>query len=327
MSADRATHVFSPMALDVAAGLSSRPKTLSPKYFYDAVGSMLFDEITRLPEYYLTETEHSILTANAREILKAAADAHIDAPPSDELTVLELGAGSATKTITILRELQTLQDRCVFIPIDVSQSALEEAVTRIGEELPLVNVRPEVLDYTQSLAGLEQIEGRKLVLYIGSSIGNFEPFHAGSLLRNVHAALNPGDALLLGTDMRKPEDVLLPAYDDRRGITAAFNKNILSHINRELNADFDLESFQHRAIWNSSQSRIEMHLESLRTQIVSIPALNMNVHFARGETIHTENSYKFTMPMIEAIANNGGFSLEHTWSDPREWFTVHLLRA
>jgi dimethylhistidine N-methyltransferase len=200
-------------------------------------------------------------------------------------------------------------------------------VVRINEELPGVKVRPEVLDYTQSLAGLEEIEGRKLVLYIGSSIGNFEPLHASLLLRNVRSALNPGDALLLGTDMRKPEDVLLPAYDDRRGVTAAFNKNILTHINRELNANFDLDSFQHRAIWNSSESRIEMHLESLRTQTVNIAALGMSVQFARGETIHTENSYKFTMSMVEAIANNGGFVLERTWSDPREWFTVHLLRA
>ena len=326
MSADRAAHVFSPMAMDVAAGLTSRPKTLSPKYFYDATGSVLFDEITRLPEYYLTQIEHSILVEHARDMLKTAADGHVDAS-SDELTVLELGAGSATKTLTILRELQGLQERCVFVPIDVSQSALEEAVIRIEEELPRVQVRPEVLDYTESLAGLEQIDGRKLVLYIGSSIGNFEPFHAGSLLRKVRAALNPGDALLLGTDMRKPEDVLLPAYDDRRGVTAAFNKNILTHINRELNADFDLDTFQHRAVWNSSQSRIEMHLESLRTQTVNISALGLKVPFSRGETIHTENSYKFTMPMIEAIANNGGFSVERTWSDPREWFTVHLLRA
>lgn len=327
MSADRAAHVFSPMALDVATGLKSQPKTLSPKYFYDAVGSVLFDEITRLPEYYLTQTEHSILAENAREILQTAADGHIDASPQDELIILELGAGSATKTLTILREALQLQERCVFVPVDVSQSALEEAVVRIGEELPRVQVRPEVLDYTESLAGLEQFDGRKLVLYIGSSIGNFEPFQAGALLRKVRAALNPGDALLLGTDMRKPEDVLLPAYDDRRGVTAAFNKNILTHINRELNANFDLDSFQHRAVWNSNQSRIEMHLESLRTQKVEIGALAMTVQFARGETIHTENSYKFTMPMIEAIANNGGFTVERTWSDSREWFTVHLLRA
>jgi|SRR6185369_2549296 dimethylhistidine N-methyltransferase len=327
MSADRATRIMSPMAMDVAAGLSSRPKTLSPKYFYDAAGSDLFEQITRLPEYYLTATEHDILTRHASEMLTAAADGHIDASPSDELTVLELGAGSAAKTLVILRELQNIQGRCCFVPIDVSHSALDEAVTRIGEELPGIEVRPEVLDYTESLAGIEKVEGRKLVLYIGSSIGNFEPFHAGALLRKVRSALNPGDALLLGTDMRKPEDVLLPAYDDQQGVTARFNKNILVHINRELHADFDLDTFQHRAVWNPNQSRIEMHLESLRTQVVNIEALGMNVHFARGETIHTENSYKFTMPMVEAIAINGGFTLERTWSDPRNWFTVHLLRA
>ena len=327
MSADRATRVISPMAAEVAAGLTSHPKTLPPKYFYDAAGSALFEQITRLPEYYLTQTEHSILATNAREILETAASAHVDASPFDELTVLELGAGSATKTLLLLRELQNIQERCCFIPIDVSESALNDAVTRIDEQLPAIEVRPAVLDYTESLAGLDQISGRKLVLYIGSSIGNFEPFQAGVLLRKVRSALRSGDSLLLGTDMRKSEDVLLPAYDDRLGVTAAFNKNILAHINRELGAGFDLDTFRHRAIWNSNQSRIEMHLESLYTQRVRVAALGMDIGFSRGETIHTENSYKFTLPMVEAIARNGGFSLERTWSDPHEWFTVHLLRA
>lgn len=327
MSADRAVHVLSPMAMDVAAGLLATPKTLSPKYFYDAAGSVLFEEITTLPEYYLTPTEHSILTRHAREILQASANGQGAAFPRQHLTLLELGAGSAAKTVVLLRELQQMQHRVRFVPIDVSNSALQDAVRRINETLPAVEVCPEVLDYTESLAGLERMRGRKLVLYIGSSIGNFEPFYAGSLLRNVAVALNKDDAVLLGTDMRKPKDILLRAYDDSRGVTAAFNKNILRHINRELRANFNLDTFRHRASWNSDESRIEMHLESLCEQTVHIAALSLSVHFERGETIHTENSYKFTMPMIRSIVENSGFQLERTWSDSKGWFSVHLLRV
>lgn len=326
MFPERAPQILSPMAMDVATGLLAKPKTLSPKYFYDAAGSVLFEEITRLPEYYLTSTEHSILTRHAREILQISANGHPTPSAPENLTVLELGAGSASKTQVLLRELQGLQRRVRFIPIDVSHSALEDAVRQMNEVLPAVEVCPEVADYTESLGHLDQAEGRKLVLYIGSSIGNFEPFYAGSLLRNVALSLNKGDAVLLGTDMRKPKDVLLRAYDDSRGVTAAFNKNILRHINRELHANFDLGSFRHRAIWNSEESRIEMHLESLRDQTVYIASLNLSIHFDLGETIHTENSYKFTMPMIRSITENSGFKLERTWSDPQGWFTVHLLR-
>jgi dimethylhistidine N-methyltransferase len=289
-------------------------------------GSVLFDEITRLPEYYLTSTEHSILARHAREMLQISANGHPIPSAPENLTVLELGAGSASKTLVLLRELQSMQRSVRFVPIDVSHSALEDAVRHINEILPAVEVCPEVMDYTESLGRLDQADGRKLVLYIGSSIGNFEPFYAGSLLRNVGLSLNKGDAVLLGTDMRKPKDVLLRAYDDSRGVTAAFNKNILRHINRELRANFNIDCFQHRAIWNSEESRIEMHLESLREQTVYIAALSLSIHFERGETIHTENSYKFTMPMIRSITENSGFKLERTWSDPQGWFTVHLLR-
>jgi L-histidine Nalpha-methyltransferase len=327
MLADGAPQILSPMALDVAKGLLERPKRLAPKYFYDAAGSVLFEEITRLPEYYLTATEHSILKSYAREILQTSANGHPSPAPAERLTVLELGAGSAAKTLVLLSELQKMQERVRFVPIDVSHSALEDAVRRIREVLPAVEVCPEVLDYTESLAGLERADGRKLVLYIGSSIGNFEPFYAGSLLRNVALSLNKGDAVLLGTDMRKPKNVLLRAYNDSRGVTAAFNKNILRHINRELCANFDMDAFRHRAIWNAEESRIEMHLESVTEQTVFIAALSLNIHFERGEAIHTENSYKFTMPMIRAIAENSGFQLERTWSDARGWFTVHLLRV
>ncbi|HEX8925769.1 MAG TPA: L-histidine N(alpha)-methyltransferase [Terriglobales bacterium] len=327
MFPERAPQILSPMAMDVAAGLLAKPKTLSAKYFYDAAGSVLFEEITRLPEYYLTSLEHSILSQHAREILETSANGHPTPSAPEKLTVLELGAGSASKTMVLLRELQAMQSRVRFVPIDVSHSALEDAVRRINDVLPKVEVCPEVADYTESLGHLDQADGRKLVLYIGSSIGNFEPFYAGSLLRNVALSLNQGDAVLLGTDMRKPKDVLLRAYDDSRGITAAFNKNILRHINRELGANFNADCFRHRAKWNTEESRIEMHLESLREQTVYVAALSLNIHFERGETIHTENSYKFTMPMIRSITENSGFKLERTWSDPQGWCTVHLLRV
>lgn len=299
-------------------GLTATPKWLSSKYFYDAAGSALFEEITRLPEYYVTATECAIFHRYAQEMLSTA---------GRDLTVVELGAGSAAKSIVLLQELQRRQKTVRFIPIDVSESALDEAVMRVGDALPGVQVLPTVMDYTEGLDGVGRAEGRKLVLYIGSSIGNFEPFQAGALLRKLRTSLNPGDALLLGTDMRKPTSILIPAYDDARGVTAAFNKNILAHINRELGANFNLDAFAHRAVWNSEESRIEMHLESLQEQVVTIPAIETSIRFCAGETIHTENSYKFTLPMLDAISKNGGFRIERTWSDPRVWFTVHLLRA
>ncbi len=214
-----------------------------------------------------------------------------------------------------------------YFPIDVSASALEEAGSRLSTELPKVNVRPLHLDYDSGMSEVRRIPGRKLVLFIGSSIGNFEPFEAASVLANLRRNLNRGDAVLLGTDMRKKPKVLIPAYDDALGVTAAFNKNILVRINRELGANFDLGRFAHRALWNPDLSRIEMHLVSLRRQAVYIPEIEETFRFAPGETIHTENSYKFTMDMIDSIVSNAGMVREQTWTDERNWFTVHLLRA
>jgi L-histidine N-alpha-methyltransferase len=318
MNADRALATLNSMTRDVVAGLTSTPKRLSPKYFYDAAGSALFEEITHLSEYYLTSTEMAIFQQYAIEMISSA---------GRELTVVELGAGSAAKTIVLLQQLQARQHHVRYIPIDLSEAALDEAVSRVGAALPRVEVTPAVMDYTDGLDGIGRAEGQKLVLYIGSSIGNFEPFQAGALLSKLRTTLNPGDAVLLGTDMRKSASILIPAYDDSKGVTAAFNKNLLAHINRELGADFDLESFAHRAIWNSAASRMEMHLESLGDQSVHLRAANLSVFLHKGETIHTENSYKFTMRMVRAIAQNAGLVLERTWSDRRGWFTEHLLRA
>jgi L-histidine Nalpha-methyltransferase len=307
-----------PIADDVEAGLLASPKTLPPRLFYDARGSELFEQITALPEYYLTSTERSILELNAAEMIEAA---------GKDLRVVELGAGSASKTEILLRELAHQQGKAIFYPVDVSSAAMEEADERLRRVIPGIELNPVVADYTRGLPFLHSLPGRKLILYIGSSIGNFEPLQASAILAGIRDSMSPGDAVLLGTDMRKSPKRLIPAYDDAAGVTAAFNKNILSRINRELNAEFDLDRFAHRAVWNSDLSRMEMHLESLVPQKVRIRDLGMSVSFSSGETIHTENSYKFSMPMIDSIAANAGLVVERTWSDPRKWFTVNLLRS
>lgn len=309
---------LSPIAEDVLQGLTSDPKTLSPKLFYDAAGSELFDRITELPEYYPTRTERGIFRSYAKEIFAQAAGS---------TAVVELGAGSAGKTVLLLDAVANNGHAITYYPVDVSASALDACRARMRQLLPQVRVVPKVLDFTQGMPQFRQIAGRKLFLFIGSSIGNFEPLQAGAFLKQVRSSMNAGDALLLGTDMRKSPKILVPAYDDAQGVTAAFNKNLLVRINRELGGTFDLDGFAHRIVWNDRASRIEMHLESLREQAVNIEALGIDLQFRKSETIHTENSYKFTMPMVEAVAKNGGFHIERTWTDAWRWFTVHLLRA
>jgi L-histidine Nalpha-methyltransferase len=311
----------SPVAVEVLNGLTERPKTLSPWLFYDQKGSQLFEEITELPEYYVTRTERQILAEHAEEIVTAAAGGR-------DLSMIELGAGTATKTGLLLNAAVGLQGSVTYRPIDVSETALEEARTRLEAELPEVTVEPIVADYTEGMRqdGASHT-GRKLVLYIGSSVGNFSPADALEVLRGVRAQLLPGDCLLLGTDMVKDVDTLLAAYDDAAGVTARFNLNVLVRINRELDANFNPNLFRHRARWNEEHSRIEMHLESLLAQKIALRALDMEVRFARGETIHTENSYKFTDERVVALLTRAGFKLRQQWSDPNHWFTVYLAAA
>jgi len=305
-------------AADVIDGLTVTPKWLPPRLFYDARGSELFEEITLLPEYYLTRTERTIFERYADEMVEQA---------GTNLSVFELGAGTATKTQLILRALTRRQQRITYVPVDVSHSALAQCADDLNVKLPQVDVQPIVADYTRGIARLKSVRGRKLVLYIGSSIGNFEPDEATAVLTRVREGLKAGDSLLLGVDLAKSTDVLLPAYDDAQGVTAAFNKNVLVRLNNELAADFDLDSFQHRAVWNGSESRIEMHLESVREQTVNFGALNLDISFAQGESIHTENSYKFTPEMIRELFAESGFALERTWTDPHGWFAEHLARV
>jgi L-histidine N-alpha-methyltransferase len=311
----------SPIAVEVMNGLTEHPKTLSPWLFYDEAGSRLFEAITELPEYYVTRTERKILAAHAEEIVVAAAGGR-------DLSIIELGAGTATKTGLLLEAAVAMQGGVTYYPIDVSEAALEEARNRLEAELPEVTVEPVVADYTEGMRQNKgDATGRRLVLYIGSSIGNFAPGDALEVLRGVRAQLSPGDCLLLGTDMVKDTGMLLAAYDDAAGVTAQFNLNMLVRMNRELDANFKVQMFRHQARWNEQQSRIEMHLESLVRQRVLIRALDMEVRLGLGETIHTENSYKFTDQRVVGLLSRAGFKLREQWSDADKWFTVYLAGA
>jgi len=309
------------LASAVNEGLLSRRKWLPSWLFYDAAGSQLFNQITELPEYYLTRTERAIFAAHADAIIGLAAE-------GDALRIVELGAGSADKTRLLLNAAVDRQDTVIYEPVDVSSSALEEARERIEREIPGVIVAPRVEDYCSGLELEAACMGeRRLVLYIGSSIGNFEPNEAHRVLSNVRAALAPGDAMVLGVDLAKDEATLLAAYDDAAGVTADFNMNLLTRLNRELGADFDLTSFMHRAVWNPAHSRIEMHLVSRRRQRVKIAALDLKIDFAQGETIHTENSYKYRPGQPQEMLRNAGFTPETTWSDDQRRFAVCLARV
>jgi dimethylhistidine N-methyltransferase len=306
------------IASAVSEGLMSRPKWLPSWLFYDAAGSRLFNQITELPEYYLTRTERSILSERAEEIIGLAAE-------GDALRLVELGAGSADKTRLLLNAAVERQDTVFYEPVDVSASALEEAQERIEREIPGVLVTPRVEDYTKGLElDAASFGERRLVLYIGSSIGNFEPEEAQRLLCVVRDALAPSDSILLGVDMVKDQETLLSAYDDAAGVTADFNLNLLTRLNRELGADFDLNHFVHSAVWNAEKSRIEMHLESRKRQNVKISALDMSIDFAAGETIHTENSYKYRPGQVEALLSNAGFAPAAKWLDKDKRFVVCL---
>jgi dimethylhistidine N-methyltransferase len=322
---------------EARVGLTATPKTLAPWLFYDETGSHLFEQITELPEYYLTRTERSIFAAHADEILSEAARGQ---GPAGKLTLIELGAGTATKTGILLAAAVRQQGSVVYQPVDVSESALAEASENILNNIPGVTVRSQVTDYTREALPLDRLPNtRTLALYIGSSIGNFTPGDATEVLRNLRAQLLPGDTLLLGTDLapiaspekQKTEAMLLAAYDDATGTTAAFNLNVLTRLNRDLGSDFNTKNFRHKVLWNSAESRIEMHLESLVAQRVYLPANDfgpaLTINFAAGETIHTENSYKFTPAAVQSLLGSASFKATRSWQDPQHLFAVTLATA
>ena len=325
------------VAREVRAGLCATPKTLAPWLFYDEAGSRLFEQITQLPEYYLTRTERSIFAAHADEVLSEAARGQ---GPAGKLTLIELGAGTATKTGILLAAAVRQQGSVVYQPVDVSETALAEASENILNNIPGVTVRSQVTDYTREALPLDRLPNtRTLALYIGSSIGNFTPEDAREVLRNLRAQLLPGDTLLLGTDLapiagpgnHKTETMLLAAYDDAAGTTAAFNLNVLTRLNRDLGSDFDTENFRHKVLWNPAESRIEMHLESLIAQRVHLPADSygpaLTIQFESGETIHTENSYKFTFAAVKGLLTSASFRATRSWKDAQHLFAVTLATA
>ncbi|HEV2618494.1 MAG TPA: L-histidine N(alpha)-methyltransferase [Acidobacteriaceae bacterium] len=318
------------VAEEARRGLSVSPKSLAPWIFYDEAGSHLFEEITALPEYYLTRAEREIFRTHAQEIVDSL---------DGNLTIAELGAGTASKTGILLRALTQRQAVTVYQPIDISSTALDEARAQLESAIPKLNVRACVANYVTDVYRIERAPGtRVLALYIGSSIGNFSSAEARAILAGLRAQLRPGDALLLGTDLApypadaahpaKTVSALLAAYNDKQGVTAAFNLNLLSRLNRDLGADFHPQQFAHRALWNHTQSRIEMHLKSLVPQRVTIPANSagpaMHVNFFAGETIHTENSYKFTPATISTLLAKSGFQPKRSFTDAEGLFGVTL---
>lgn len=299
-------------------GLTAEPKWLPSWLFYDDAGTALFEQITRLPEYYLTRAELALFEAHAREIARRAG------PVS---AVVELGVGSATKTQVLLEAILRHSPAAAFVPVDVSPAALALTFETLRPRFPALTISPIQGEFHTALEQVAASPGPKLVLFIGSSVGNFHPEESVELLGAWRRVMSSGDALLLGTDLRKDGAVLVPAYDDAQGVTARFNKNLLRRINRELGGRFDLDAFHHRAVWNESASRMEMYLESARAQAVRVEALELEVTFRAGERIHTENSYKYTQGMVDEILRRAGFAREVTWTDPQALFAEHLARA
>ena len=301
---------------DARRGLTSTPKWLSPKWFYDARGSDLFEEITRLPEYYPTRVERSILAAHAGDIARHTG-AH---------TLVELGSGSSEKTRLVLDALRQAGTLRQYVPLDVSESALREAVTAIHRDYPRLAIHGVVADFTEHL---DRIPGQapRVVAFLGGTIGNLFPDERGAFFDALHKALAPGDQLLLGTDLVKDQDVLIPAYDDEAGVTAEFNRNVLAVLNRELGADFNLDNYQHVAIWDSENEWIEMRLRAIAAATVTLPKLALDMVLAAGEEIRTEISTKFGREGVKRELANAGFSLDSWWTDPEGLFALSLARA
>ena len=304
-------------ARDVRAGLTAARKWLPPRWFYDALGSALFDAICFLPEYYVMRAEAEVLTAHAAEIAAAL---------GPQVRLVELGSGAARKT-RILLDAKTAAE---YVPVDIDDDMLQRSSRDLLREYPDLRVTAIRSDFTRPsvpLSLLPPSPRRTVVLFLGSTIGNLDPEEATAMLRDLRSALAPGDALLLGADLRKARAVLEPAYDDPLGVTAAFNLNLLARINRELGGHFDLASFRHRAFYDDVHGRIEMHLVSRRVQRVAIDALELEIAFADGESIHTESSYKHDAATLAALADASHFTIERTWSDPRRWFADALWIA
>jgi L-histidine Nalpha-methyltransferase len=309
------------LAEAVRRGLSAPRKSLPPFIFYDAEGSELFERITELPEYYLTRTERGILEQDADAIA-----ARLLGGARGPVAVLELGAGTATKTDLLLHAFVRARSDVHFFPADVSPTPLAAARARLAASLPTLRVSSLVGTHGDALGHLSGWEGELVVLFLGSSIGNYADADATALLTEVKDALGARGTFLLGVDRAKSLETLLPAYDDAAGVTAAFNGNMLARINRELAGEFDLTRFRHVALWNEAASAIEMHLESLAAQTVRIGALDLSVRFARGERIHTESSHKYTDRHVQSLLEAAGLASVASFEDAERWFSLHVAR-
>ena len=303
-----------------AEGLAARPRSLPCRFFYDERGSKLFEEITQLPEYYPTRVERGILEERAHEIA-----ATFDEPTE----LIELGSGSAAKTRQLIRELIERHGSLCFRPIDISPSILESSSRALLADYPELTVRALAGEYE---AGLREIERAgssrpRLFLWLGSSIGNLTRDEACAFLQRLRETLRPQDRLLVGIDRRKAPATLIAAYDDAAGITAEFNQNLLLRANRELGADFDLAQFQHRAVWLEEPGRIEMHLVSLRQQRVRVEALDAAFDFDAGETLHTENSHKYSPAEIDDLAERSGLVRTQSWQDAASMFELSMFQT
>ncbi|MFI6445761.1 L-histidine N(alpha)-methyltransferase [Kitasatospora sp. NPDC050543] len=308
-----ADHFSQALRHDVQLGLTGDPKWLPPKWFYDARGSELFEEITRLPEYYPTRAERAILTARAGDIAAA----------TRARTLVELGSGSSEKTRLLLDALRGLGTLTTYVPVDVSESALTAAGQALAAEYHGLTVHAVLSDFTAGL-GLPEGGGPRLVAFLGGTLGNLLPAERAAFLAALRGSLEPGDFLLLGTDLVKDPAVLVAAYDDSAGVTAEFNRNVLNVLNRELDADFDPELFEHVARWDAEQEWIEMRLRSRRTQTVKIPALDLPVHFEAGEELRTEVSAKFRRERVQQELAAAGFRLSRWWTDEEGRFGLSL---
>jgi dimethylhistidine N-methyltransferase len=306
-------------AEDVRAGLSATPKRLSPKYFYDELGSQLFEAICLLPEYYLTRAENEIFERYADEIAGSV---------ENTAALLEMGSGSASKTRLIIEASLKRQSSMLFVPVDISATALENSSRILLQSFPRLRIEAYAAEYFDALAHLaEKPLGRTLALFLGSNISNFGREEAPRFLRALRNVLRKGDALLLGADLKKDRSILEPAYDDSLGITAAFNLNLLLRVNRELGGNFDLDSFKHHVYYNEEMGRVEIHIESIVGQVVEIEKLKMKVGFEPEERIHTENSYKYDLADIKRLAEATGFRSTRTWLDSQKRFSSNLLMA
>lgn len=304
----------------MARDLALTPKQIQSKYLYDALGSSLFESICRLPWYRITRAESRLLTRSAVEMV---------GPLEDPVTLLELGCGSGEKVALLAESLRGRRRRVAIHLIDISPAALELSERTLGalEHVSVVGHRATYEEGLRHAARDRPRTGGLLVLFLGSNIGNFDPPASREFLAEIRAALRPGDALLLGADLVKPVDELLLAYDDPLGVTAAFNKNLLVRMNRELGANFDLARFAHRAVWNSVDQRVEMHLVSTTAQRVRIPRADVSVDFAEGEGIWTESSYKYELAQIVDLVTGAGFESHAQWVDPDARFALTLFLA